>query len=336
KFERSQFLENYAHNIILPSIENVVQAAHNLQKASADLSEKRSAESLNTAQSAWDETYSAWLKVNLLNFGPGGSEGRRRTILEEVGLWPIHLEGIEEKIQAEDFQLDDSKRNTRGLLAVEYLLFNDNPVGVLDSLQGYRRLDYLNQIIEKLVMQLDQFHKTWQNDYLTTFIQNDGIEVKSSTTLMFNEMVRSFEALRDVQLGIPMGLIAGQSGPQPELAEARFSKNSLKYLLASYKNLVSFWEGKKHTGEDGLGWEEYLLSVEGGAALVKTIQARLTAIDGIIERIPKDQNFEQLAVNNDPALSELYHEFKALTPHFKGESSSLLSLAITFSSGDGD
>ncbi len=335
-FERSSFLENYAHNIVLPSIENVVQMAHNLQKATTNLGKKRDAESLKLAQSAWDQAYSAWLKMKLLNFGPGGPEGRRRTILEEVGLWPVDVEGIEEKIQTGDFQLNDAKRNTRGLLAAEYLLFEETPAGILQSPEIDKRLDYLNLIIEKLVLQLDELQKAWQNDYLSKFLQNDGTEVKSSTTLMFNEMVRCFEALRDVQLGIPMGLIAGQSGPQPELAEARFSKNSLKYLLAGYENLISFWEGKKHTEEDGIGWEEYLLSVEGGPALVENIRARLVKIDDIIDRIPQDQNFELLAVNDDPALTEFYHELKELTPYFKGASSSLLSLAITFSSGDGD
>ncbi|MEM6814839.1 MAG: imelysin family protein [Bacteroidota bacterium] len=335
-FDQSLFLENYAYNIILPSIDRLIKASGHMQNAVVALNENRNAESLIEAQQAWDKTYSAWIKISLLNFGPGGSEGRRRILSEEVALWPVSVNGIEEKIKSEDPELNDSKRNTRGLLAIEYLLFNEDSDDLLKSPQLDNRLNYLVKIVEKLGAQISQFNKDWQENYLTTFIENYGTAVKSSTTLMFNEMVRGFEAIRDIKLGIPMGLIAGQSGPQPELAEARFSRKSLEYLLTSYTNIVSFWEGKNDNEEDGIGWEEYLQSVEGGGELVKKIHEKFTKIDSIIERIPVGQNLDELAMSNNTELIELYTELQELTRYFKGESSSLLSLAITFSSGDGD
>lgn len=335
-FDQSLFLENYAYNIILPSLERLTKESGHLQNAVIALNQNRDAENLVKAQQAWDKTYSAWIKISLLNFGPGGAEGRRRTLSEEVALWPISVNGIEEKIKSEDSDLNDSKRNTRGLLAIEYLLFHEDPASILESSQLSDRLNYLERIVEKLDAQLSQFDKDWQDNYLTTFVENYGTTVKSSTTLMFNEMVRSFEALRDIKLGIPMGLVAGQSGPQPELAEARFSRKSLEYLLTSYTSIVSFWEGKKENGEDGIGWEEYLRSVEGGEELVKKIREKFTKINSIIETIPADLSLGELAMNNNSELTELYAELQELTRYFKGESSSLLSLAITFSSGDGD
>lgn len=335
-FDRKAFLENYANNIIRPSAEVLVGKAGQLQGAVATLIDEKTVEHLSMARTRWDETYRAWIKVCMLNFGPGGTEGRRRTLLEEVGLWPIDVEGIEEKIKSSDLNFNDSKRNTRGLLTVEYLLFNKNAEDSLVAQLDESRTIYLQKTVDKLMEQLLTFNQAWQGDYTGAFIANDGTDAKSSTTQMFNEMVRNFEAVRDMKLGIPMGLIAGQSGPQPTLAEARFSRKSLDYLLLNYSTVVDLWQGNKSNGEDGIGWEEYLLSVEGGEVLVKTIKQQFDKIDSIIERIPKEQGLHKLALENNQELVELHKEMQQLTRYLKGDSSSLLGLAITFSSGDGD
>ncbi|MEM6845125.1 MAG: imelysin family protein [Bacteroidota bacterium] len=335
-FDRRAFLENYAHNIIQPAAEDLLEEAEELQSAVDTLVGQKTVEHLQEAQTQWDETYRAWIKVCMLNFGPGGTEGRRRTLVEEVALWPIDVEGIEEKIRATDPSFNDSQRNTRGLLTVEYLLFaKDDADSVLTQL-GENRGSYLQKTVDRLVEQLTSFNQAWQGDYATEFIASDGTDAKSSTTQMFNETVRNFEAVRDAKLGIPMGLIAGQSGPQPTLAEARFSQKSLDYLLLNYATIVNLWHGRHGNGEDGLGWEEYLLSIEGGEELVTTIQQQFDKIDSIIESIPKEQGLGELAQANNPEMAELHQAMQQLTRYLKGDSSSLLSLAITFSSGDGD
>ncbi|MEM7108457.1 MAG: imelysin family protein [Bacteroidota bacterium] len=335
-FDRSLFLKNYADSLILPAVSEVAETAATLHRSVISLRENPNPKTLSQAQYDWDKTYQAWIRVSGLNFGPGGSKGRKRTIVEEVGAWPVDQEGIEQKISTSNFQLSDAKRNTRGLPAVEYLLYHDQPTGILTSSASEDRLNYLVKIVEHLAVTLDKFHDDWKSNYKMQFVESDGTDVKSSVTLLFNEMVRDFETMRDLKLGIPAGLIAGQSGPQPELSEARFSKKSLTYLVSNYNHFVSFWYGTTEDGQNGLGWEEYLLSVEGGPHLVKKIREKFNEIDLIIKRIPSDKTMEELALANHPALAAFYAELKKLTPYVKGESSSLLSLAITFSSGDGD
>ena len=107
-------------------------------------------------------------------------------------------------------------------------------------------------------------------------------------------------------------------------------------MLLNYATIVNLWLGGKIDGEDGIGWEEYLLSVEGGEVLVEKIKQQFDKIDGIIERIPQEQGLHKLALQNNPELVELHKEMQQLTRYLKGDSSSLMSLAITFSSGDGD
>ena len=335
-FERATLLDNYANHIIIPALNDLSRSSTSLTGAVAQLDSSKSQEHLSNAQAAWDRTYQAWIKVSHLNFGPGGSEGRRRSILEEVALWPIDLEGIEEKIESAAPDLNDAKRNTRGLLTAGYILFSEGPSNLLAASEVTNRLNYLVLVVKELDQEFKRLQQEWISSYAETFVGNDGTSVKSSTTLMFNEMARSMETLRDLKLGIPMGLIAGQSGPQPDLAEARFSQKSLAYLLLNYEALVSFWRGTRFNGEEGIGFEEYLQSVEGGKTLVDQINAQCQKIDAIVSKVPSNQTLAQLAQNNDPRLTELYQELQGLTRLLKAESSSLLGLAITFSSGDGD
>ncbi|MEM6642379.1 MAG: imelysin family protein [Bacteroidota bacterium] len=335
-FDRKNLLNNFAENIILPATSAVVNSAKEFNNTIELLQARKDSTSLLNAQKAWDQLYQDWIKVGFLNFGPGGSEGRRRTLAEEVASWPVSTDEIEQKISAGDFGLDDAKRNSRGLLAIEYLLFAEEPSDFLSATDLALRLSYLQAITSQVVAQLGQFQDTWEKTYLQDFISNDGTSVKSSVTLVYNEIVKALETNRDIRLGIPMGFIAGQSGPQPDLAEARFSQKSINYLFLHHRSLINFWRGIGADGVDRPGLEDYLGAVQGGQDLADRINLRLTEVERTMNNVPLDQTFRTLAGEGNADLNDLHGQFKALTPLFKGESSSLLGLAITFSSGDGD
>lgn len=335
-FDRTTFLQNYANNIIKPSSTNFRETAEQLQQAINTFTSEQNASNLKAAQDAWDRTYKNWMRVNTFNFGPGGTAGLRRTLAEEVGVWPVDVEEVEAKIAREHPDFEDSRRNTRGLLAVEYLLFGEGTdEEVLNNFDA-ARAEYLQKTADKLLAQITDFDTAWQGDFAAEFIANDGTSVKSSTTLMYNEFTRSFESIKDLKLGIPLGVIAGQTEAQPEQAEARFSENSLDYLLLHYEAIVDLWYGRTAEGADGVGWQEYVLSAEGGKDLVEATLAQFDKVQSIIDRLPVNQSLQELAVQGNPTAAELQNELQNLTRFLKSDLSSLLSLAITFSSMDGD
>ncbi|MEL7248660.1 MAG: imelysin family protein [Bacteroidota bacterium] len=335
-FDRTVFLENYASNIFQPAIKDLLNKAQALRKSISTFRENPGVGALQAAQARWDATYRAWLRVSTLNFGPGGTEGLRRTLVEEVALWPVNTEAVEEKITEEAPSVTDSKRNTRGLLAVEYLLFGLGSNEETAAQFTDARFSYLELVADKLMEDLWRLDKAWKGPYAEEFVAKNGTDVKSSTTQMFNELNRSLEGLRDVKFAIPMGLIAGQSKAQPELVEARFSRNSLTYLQLHYQAIVNQWYGKSLTGEDGIGWEEYLSSVPEGPALVQKIKDQFATVEELFNRLPADVSLQDLAEDSPPEIVQLQQALQQLTRYLKGDSSSLLSLAITFSTGDGD
>ncbi|MEM0993261.1 MAG: imelysin family protein [Bacteroidota bacterium] len=336
EFDRTAFLENYAQNIIQPTAAALLSNTEQLATAINAFAANQSAENLETAQATWDATYRVWMRANSFNFGPGGSERLRRTILEEIGTFPVDVEDIEEKIASENPEFDDSKRRTRGLLGLEYLLFGETDNA--NVLAGFdkQRIAYLQQLMDKLLAQVQAFDTAWQGTYANEFITNDGTDVKSAAVQMFSEFIRSYEAIRDFKLGQPLGVIAGQTKARPEYVEARFSKNSLEYAILNYQAIVDLWYGRKADGTDGIGWQEYLLSVEGGQELVADIIAQFEKIQAAIDNLPKDKSLQTLATEGNEVVINFQEELQELSRFFKSDMSSLLSLAVTFSIIDGD
>src|SRR5687767_2538522 len=84
-FDRSAMLQNFADHIIKPQLLDL-QISVNALKVSADaFANDATAENLSACQNAWVDAYSDWQFVNAFNFGPGGEEGLRKGLIEEVG-----------------------------------------------------------------------------------------------------------------------------------------------------------------------------------------------------------------------------------------------------------
>ena len=336
EFDRNEFLSFYADEFIQPSFADLANQTASLKSGVETFLNTPNLANLQSIQNQWTTAYGSWMKVNSFNFGPGGTEGFRRTILEEIGLWPANVVDIEEKIATNNLDVDDGKRDTRSLLAVEYLIFRDRDNEATLATFDQARLDYLNTIIETINTVVSTANNEWQTNYAGAFVANNGTEVTSSTTLMFNEFVRSFESLRDLKVATPMGLIAGLQEAQPDAVEALYSRQSVDFLRLHWKALTDLWEGRKSDGTLGVGWRAYIASVDGGDELIASTEAQIAKVNQQLDALPANTTLYELAQNDDPTAMQLERELQFLTRYFKSDISSLLGLAITFSTIDGD
>ena len=99
---------------------------------------------------------------------------------------------------------------------------------------------------------------------------------------------------------------------------------------------MDLWYGKTSDGTNGIGWDDYLSSIEGGEELVTKTEAQIKAIEKAFDALPADKTLAQLAEEDNEQLHSLYKKTHDLTRYIKGDMSSLLSLTITYSSSDGD
>ncbi len=332
-FDRKVMLQNFAENLIIPAFSSLENETTKLEEAINQLATNKSDQNLVIAQQAWETTYSVWMAANAYNFGPAGEDGIRKGLIEEIGTFPISENKIETIVEKNTANFNDFNRDARGLLAIEYLLFDHKGNSAVISKLQANRLAYLKALIADTKTRVSTINTNWKT-YKTEFVSNAGTDVGSSTSQLYNEFVRSFESIKNFKLGLPMGLRAGQTKAEPTKLEAYYSSKSLKFMRLHIENIEKIWLGKGT--KEGIGFKAYLETVEGGKALVSSTELQLVSIKKSLEEVPTNKTVENQILTDASKLTILHTELQKNTRFFKSDMSSILGIAITFASGDGD
>lgn len=333
-FDRNVFLEHYGKNLIIPAYQKLNISLNGLQANIMQLLSNPNENNLTLAQTAWIEAFLIWQEANAYNFGPADAAGLNKSLVEEIGTFPVNVAQIEAFIAQNDTSFQNFMRDTRGFLAIEYLLFGVPNPNIVVELQNNNRKNYLRALTNHLCKKVGEVNTAWIT-YLPSFIAKNGSDAGSSTSALYNEFVKSFEAIKNFKLGIPLGLRPGQTSTQPNKVEALYAKISTETLKKNYEQIKNIYFGISPNGTKGLSFKDYLLAVSGGEELVTLTEQSLQRIDQAMEALNTDPLPLQIA-NNYQALENLHTEMQKHTRFFKSDMSSLLGIAITYSSGDGD
>lgn len=337
-FDREAMLRRYATELIAPSFDRLLTQAEALRTAVAAFNDDPTAATLDALQLSWTAAYTGWQSANAWNFGPAGEEGLRKGLIEEIGTFPANKTRIEEFVTTGQWELEGSNRDARGLPAMEYLIFgeSDDPaVLAAFSASGQRRA-LLSALADNVRDRASAVASAWNGVYRDGFVQNNGTDVGSSTSQLYNEFVRSFESVKNFKVGLPAGKRPGQTQPEPALCEAYYSGQSLEMLRQHLAALERLYYGRNADGQEGTGFDDYLRSVVGGPELIAATEAQWQNVEIALAAVPTDRPLSQLMAEEHPAIDALHTELQKHTRFFKSDLSSLLGIAITFSSGDGD
>lgn len=338
-FDRSALLTFYADQVIIPGYDSLWVELSLLKAKSQAFAERPDSTGLSELRHLWLNAYFKWLQVAPFNFGPAGEAGVRKTLFEELAVFPVSATKIEAILNSGTYNLTDFNRDARGLGAIEYLLYHAGSYSsVLEKFNSNNAaLVYLQALCQHAEAQVNTMSQTWKSSYRAEFISSTGADAGSSTSILYNEFVKSYEALRNYKLGLPMGNRPGQIGPEPNLAESYYAQKSVAFIRAHFETLAAVWEGRSPVnGNKGPGFKSYLEKVEGGPALVVSTQDQIVQCTEALKAIPEDQTYTQLLTGRHPALEAAYTQLQKQTRFFKSDMSSLLGIAITYSSGDGD
>lgn len=338
-FDRQAMLRNYADNLIQPAYTDLKTKTGSFFTATQAFQIAPSADMLNSLRNLWGSAYTSWQYANAYNFGPAGEEGLRKGLIEEIGTFPASESKIENAIIAGNWNLEDFNRDARGFLAIEYLIFGNDQSDdeILAAFAGNpNRYAYLIALAGDIHDRVNEVLTAWNGAYREEFVQNDGTDAGSSTSMLYNEFVRSYEAIKNFKLGLPLGKRPGQVQAEPQLVEAWYSGASLAMLEHHLTAIGYIWYGRAKNGQDGIGFREYLEKVEGGPALIAETETQLTAVIVAIDAVPDSPALSEQIAGDKTKVEALYTELQKMTRYFKSDMSSLLGIAITFSSGDGD
>lgn len=337
-FDRKKMLENYADNLIIPAFNELNRKSDALSSAINNFTNDPSELTLQLAQESWKNAYLSWQYANAYNFGPAGEAGLKKSLVEEIGTFPVSASAIDSMLTLETYNLSNLRRDTRGFLALDYLLFsldNNNSAVVSKYLVSENARNNLKAIATHLLNNIKSVNDAWKGSYRNTFVENSGTSVGSSTSMLYNEFVKSFESIKNFKIGLPIGMRPGQINTEPTLVEAYYSGTSVEMVKAHLNAIELIWYGTSKVGVTGTGFKAYLESVEGGPALITSTEAQLAILNSKMNALPNDRLSEQVG-SNMPALQALYIELQKHTRFFKSDMASLLGIAITFSSSDGD
>jgi hypothetical protein len=331
-FDRKAMLENYSEQIII-SYGSLVTTTEKLNQALTTFAETPNTVNLLSAQSSWKTAYLSWQNCNSFNFG--AAESAFGTLLDEVGTFPASTTKIETYITNGDNSFQNFDRDARGFLAIEYLIFNlsGNQDVVISQIQNSaNRKAYLKALGVRLDNEVKKVNTSWAT-FKTEFINNSSTDAASSTSELYNNMVKSFEAIKNFKVGLPAGKRPGQTKTEPQLVEAYYSGASVELLKAHFQSIENIWKGDIH--HSGIGFKEYLASVEGGNALIPEIETQINNVNIAINALPQGRFSNTIETNLAP-VSKVHEELQKLTRYLKSDMSSLLGISITYDSGDGD
>ena len=332
-FNRSAMLTEYRDVFIIPAFNNALQKVEALELAASTFTSNPSTEQLVPAQNAWVDAAVAWQSACWYNFGPAGESGIKKSIQEEVATFPVSISKLSTIFGSGTWNLNDFNRDARGFYAIEYMLFDSASTTdqIVEKFQNAVYRNYLNALCLDLKSRILDVKNAWAS-YGSEFVANAGTDAGSSVSMMYNEFVKSYEGLKNFKFGLPLGLRPGQTAVDPSLLEARFSKISFRLASAHFNALVNFYRGVDQTKS----FKGYLNTVTGGEALVTTTEAQLSVLTSQFNNLDETLDMEARILSNPQALIDIHTELQKNTKNFKSDMSSLLGIAITYASGDGD
>lgn len=319
-FDRTAFLNNYANEFIVPGFAELSLAVDQLDGA---VQACNTIADLRNQEDRWYSAYKTFIAVSAFNIGPAAEAVLKKSFQEEVGTFPVSQARVGNKLRSGNLGVNDFERDSRGFLTLEYLIFDSAVQSESNALA------YAKAVSAHLKSSTDAVNTGW-NTYRTTFVSNDGTSAGSSTSELYNEFVKSFEALKNFKIGLPLGLRPGQTAAVPQNVESFYGGMSRDFAKAHFEMVKKLW-----LGSNNLGFKDYLMTVEGGKQLVNSTETQLRAVELAFEGV-SNNDFLPASIDQNTALINLHTELQKLTRYFKSEMSSVLGIAITFNSGDGD
>jgi len=333
-FDRSAMLTSMADRVIIPRYAAMRDASAALSSAVAELTAAPTAEHLQVARTAYIQAATAWQHCQLFDFGP--ADAITGTLSQNINTFPSTTSKIEQAIAAGDTSLNNFDRDARGLPALDYLLFANDAAATVEALSASAmRGAYVRAVARDIAGHVQRVHASWTSTYRADFLARGGTDAGSATTQVFNAFNRGFEVLKNFKIGIPAGLQAGQTAPAPGSVEAPYSGIAWRLALVHQQAVADLWTGRAADSTTFESFRSYVVAM-GGATLATSTLQQFDAIARAANAIPVDSDLGALCASADPRVRTYHIELQKLTRFVKSETSSLLGLSITYSSGDGD
>lgn len=360
-FDRRALLSSYTDRVVLPALRDFAREAADLEQAANALQEALAASQpadteIGVARAAWRSAIDAWQTLEILQVGPAGSPTMVMGGLglrDEIYSWPtVNACRVDQETVSGDFASADfftrELVNTRGLDAIEYLLFDAdtnnacsasvdiNTSGSWNALVGtgglpLQRARYAARASAEVTRRAVQLRDAWEPT-LGNFagqLTNAGLSGSqySSAQDAVNDVFAALFYLelqvKDHKLALPAGLDPTcASDTCPELRESLWAHVSKEHIRA---NLVAAQRVFLGGDTSGIGFDDFLRAL-GASALADRMATNLVAAIAAVDAIPG--SFEDALASNPQSVRDAYIALKAFTDDLKSQFVTVLNLEV--------
>lgn len=338
-FDRSELLNNYSDNIVIPAYEEYVASTNNLLSVINEFA--LSPDDNNKLLICIEQLKIVslkWQLASLFDFGPASDYA----LLEFTNSYPTSTDDIESSIGDESWIAGQASNiDNVGLPALDYLL---NEEGAMDKLNANpERIEHLVRQAEFLNEQGELVLETWQSSYNSNFVSMSGTEMGSSIGAMLNAFNRVYEAnIRKQKLGLPSGVSTFSGNPLPSHVEAKYANYwSIDLLYEAMLSIEKMYLGNATSSNplnhEGVGFDDYLISLgdeDFGLGLHNDIVAQIQSSKEAVMSL--NDPLSEFVLTNQEACVSVYTELQALVVLFKVDMMSSLGILITYQDNDGD
>jgi predicted lipoprotein len=312
------------------------------------------------ARTAWERAIDAWQVADVLRYGPlaafdtVGGKGLR----EPIYSWPdVNRCLTDEQLVSKLYEgaaFPTLSNSTRGLAAVEYLLFytgSDNGCPPASSINtngswaalpagelAARKAAYARAAATDVAARIREVIAAWEPNGFTQQLTTAG---RGSTLFVTQQLALSAagEALfyfdtdmKDPKLGMPLGIVACPAAGCPEGLESPWADRGKLHLQNNLAGVETLLLGCEAGGS--LGFVDLLESI-GAPTLVTELRADLAAAHAAFDAIP-GAGLKQALASDRPSAQRLFEAIKELTDFLKMEFKTALQLSGTRVEGDHD
>ncbi|MEM6962722.1 MAG: imelysin family protein [Myxococcota bacterium] len=367
---RGEALLSIAAEVALPTYEEFLDAAQDLETSTASLqqavetsTEEMAEAARSEAQQAFLDAITVWQRAELMQFGPAGVMNLTpggEDLRDEIYSWPLVNRCVVDQVLTEQSYANAQlfsvlAINAHGLDVLEYLLFVDEPEssdnacdsddrinrdGLWAALSAaelrLRRASYAAVEAKRIREYAETLVERWDPHFL------DQLRLAGNQNRVYATAQEGLNAIsdalfyldkesKDMKLADPSGISTVCPGELcPELRESDFADQSLAHIEANLQGFRDVFAGS----ESGIGFEE-LLQAEGSNDVAS---AMLEAIDGAIAHVQGLEDSMLLELQKDPDQVRLAHSLvQAVTDELKTRFITVLDLEIpNRAEGDND
>lgn len=335
KYNRGQMLNDIYSSAIWPLHVNFEAEAINLDAAAQIFLTTPNMPNLLALQQQWITTQRTWQTCEPINVG----DVREMFIGVYINTWPANINSIENVIVGsntiDEAFIHDKGANSKGLPALEYLIFGDNNATVLQQLMNNpRRMQYAAAVAKDLSTMATQLKNQWSS-YRPAFVSSTGLAIDGSVNMLVNALIEYEEFIKNDKVGAPLGKKTNNI-VQPTAVESARSNTSIAHIENNLNSIDALLNGTI-AGSGGNGLYTYLDAVDptpDGTMLSTKIRAQMILCRNATSSIAGP--LEDAVINNPAQVDALYLELRKLTVLLKVDLTSILGVTVTFTDNDGD